>query len=148
MLPPDLSNLRGTSLVLAVSRKYRRLFRFLAVGVVNTAFGYGMFAVLYVLTVRIDVAVVGATVLGIFFNFFTTGRFVFGNRSWRALVPFFLAYGVALCLNLLILDLLVLLRVPPLWGQAICLPIVVAVSYLINARFVFNNPAAAPRPMP
>src|SRR4051794_31535961 len=81
-----------------------RFIRFLAVGALNTAFGYGVFAVVYLATARHNLAVVVATGLGILFNFATTGRLVFGNRSWRKLLPFALAYGAALALNLVALN--------------------------------------------
>ena len=127
--------------VLSLIIRHQRLVRFLLVGVVNTIFGYSVFALLYVLTHHHNFSVVVATIIGIVFNFFTTGRIVFGNKSWRALLPFVMAYGIALGLNLIVLNLLLAAGVSALIGQAISLPVVVIVSYLINARFVFRNPA-------
>ncbi len=124
----------GTALV----RRHRRLLSFLVVGMLNTAFGYSAFALLFVTTQHRNMSLVAATVLGILFNFFTTGRIVFGNRTWRTLGPFVLAYGVALGLNLAVLNLLVAVGVKTLQSQAISLPVVVVVSYFINARLVFR----------
>lgn len=130
---------RGLVAARTAAAGHERFVRFLLVGGVNTVFGYAMFALLYLSTGMHNVAVVGATALGIVFNFFTTGRIVFGNRSWRAFLPFVAAYGVALGLNLMVLNLLLLAGVPPLAGQAISLPVVVVSAYLLNARLVFRD---------
>ncbi|MGX1305312.1 putative flippase GtrA [Amorphus suaedae] len=126
--------------VRALIIRHQRLVRFLLVGVVNTIFGYSVFALLYLLTHHHNFSVIAATIIGIIFNFFTTGRIVFGNKSLRALLPFIMAYGVALALNLVVLNLLLAVGISALIGQAISLPVVVIVSYLINARFVFRDP--------
>jgi putative flippase GtrA len=130
---------RGLMAARAAAAGRERFLRFLVVGAVNTLFGYAMFALLYLATGMHNAAVVGATALGIVFNFFTTGRIVFGNRSWRAFLPFVAAYGIALGLNLVALNLLLLAGVPPLVGQAISLPVVVVSAYLLNAHLVFRN---------
>jgi putative flippase GtrA len=130
---------RGLMAARAAAAGHEQFLRFLVVGAVNTLFGYTMFALIYLATGMHNVAVVGATALGIVFNFFTTGRIVFGNRSWRAFLPFVAAYGVALGLNLVALNLLLLAGVPPLLGQAISLPIVVVSAYLLNAHLVFSD---------
>lgn len=124
---------------------HQRLVKFILVGMVNTVFGYSVFAILFLITDLHNVSVIAATIIGIIFNFFTTGRIVFGNKSLRALLPFVLAYGVALGLNLLVLNGLLWAGVPVLLGQALSLPVVVIVSYLINARFVFHNSRRSPR---
>ena len=118
-----------------------RLLRFLLVGGVNTLFGYTIFAAAYVLTGDHRLAVAASIVLGVLFNFVTTGRIVFGSRSGRALIPFILAYVFALVLNVVLLDLLLRIGLNAFVGQALCLPVVVVTAYLINARFVFR-PAA------
>ena len=128
----------------AFAHRHHRPLRFLAVGMLNTVFGYSAFALLFVVTQNRNASLIAATVLGTLFNFFTTGRIVFGNRTWRTLLPFVLAYGVALVLNLLVLNLLVALKVGTLVAQAVSLPVVVVISYLINARFVFRPRASVP----
>jgi putative flippase GtrA len=123
----------------SVMRRHRRFLRFLVVGFVNTVFGYSLFALIYFATGRHNIAIVIATTLGVLFNFFTTGRIVFGNRNAWAIVPFVLSYVLALGLNIWLLDILVRLGISALVAQALCLPAVVATSYLVNARIVFRN---------
>src|SRR5437588_586607 len=90
----------------AVARAYTKLpkfARFVAVGLLNTAFGYGVFAGLWLATGDHRLAIVGAYVLGITFNFFSTGRLVFGRQNLVALVPFVLGYGALFLVNIGIL---------------------------------------------
>lgn len=116
-----------------------RFLRFLVVGVLNTAVGYGLFAAVYLATGRHRVAIVIATVLGVVFNFFSTGRLVFGSRRLRAFVPFVLGYVVTCGLNILLVDGLLLAGVSPVLGQLVALPPVVLLSYQINHRLVFRT---------
>lgn len=116
-----------------------RVSRFLVVGFGNTLFGYGLFAGLFYATGSHRLSIIVATVLGVLFNFFTTGRIVFHNQNSWAILPFMLGYAAALALNLVLLDGLVIFGVNPLLAQAVCLPCVVVVSYIINARIVFQQ---------
>ena len=58
-----------------------RFFRFLLIGAVNTIFGYGVYALLIFLRCDYKIAALAGTVLGVLFNFLTTGRIVFGTRT-------------------------------------------------------------------
>lgn len=117
----------------------RRFLRFLVVGVLNTAFGYGVFALVYLATGSHRIAIVVATMAGVVFNFMTTGRLVFDNRRLRAFLPFILGYAVTGGLNIVIVDLIVAAGVGALWAQLVALPVVVLTSYAINDRVVFGR---------
>src|SRR4051812_1092370 len=95
----------------------RRFVRFLLVGMVNTAFGYGVFAVLLLAGLPSALALLLATVIGVVFNFFTTGRMVFESNDRRRLPRFVLAYVVTYSANLALLKLLEAGGVPSLAAQ-------------------------------
>jgi putative flippase GtrA len=116
-----------------------KFFKFVLVGIVNTAFGYSVFAAVYLLADSYRIAIVLATVLGIIFNYFTTGRLVFANRGAWPFVPFVVGYVVTCVVNILIVDGLVVIGLEPLLGQAIALPFVAILSYVINDRTVFRR---------
>lgn len=119
--------------------RYKRPVAFLLVGLLNTIFGYGLFAVLYLVTGLHQFALVLATICGILFNYFSTGRLVFQNRNSKAFLPFIAGYGVILVINFVLLELLVRAEMNPLLAQALCLPVVVVLAYLISSRLVFNR---------
>ena len=117
----------------------RRIARFLAVGIGNTLFGYALFALLVTAGLDSALALLGATVAGVMFNFFTTGRLVFASRDHRLLPRFVLAYGASYLFNLLLLKGLEAIGVATLVAQLACLPPTVIVSYLLLNRFVFRR---------
>ena len=67
---------------------YQRLWQsrfpqFVLVGILNTAFGYGCFALFIYLGLHYTIAVLLGTCLGILFNFKTLGHLVFKNKQNR-----------------------------------------------------------------
>lgn len=120
-------------------REGRRLASFVAVGLLNTGFGYGVFAATDLATGSPRLAVVAANTLGVLFNYLTTGRLVFANRGLRALVPFVLGYGVVLGVNLVVVEALLRCGVAVLVAQAIAMPWLVLLSYAINRLVVFRS---------
>jgi putative flippase GtrA len=141
----------GRSVLSRLGLLIRRLLeykpvRFILVGGLNTVFGYGIFAAIYLLTHQRIGALVAATVLGVTFNYFTTGRLVFANKGAKAIIPFVLVYGVLLLINAPLLEGLVRIGLPTLVAQAIAIPFMAALSYLINRYWVFRPRASATAP--
>ena len=113
--------------------------KFIVVGCVNAIFSYSVFTVAYLTTHNDNISVMINWFLGILFNFFSTGIFVFSNRSFRRLVPFVVSCLFSMALNLVLINVLVLWGLNALLAQALCLPVVVVVSYVLNSRFVFGR---------
>jgi putative flippase GtrA len=140
-------------------------FRFLVVGVVNTAFGYGVFGLLVLCSVRYQIALAFATVAGVLFNFTTTGAIVFRVKDpWRVF-RFVGVYLVVYLVNTQALGFLVrarageclyafpgVLSMPPpgrvneLLGQAVALPAMVVLAFILNKVFVFREAGKKGRP--
>lgn len=113
--------------------------RFLLVGGLNTAFGYGVYALLILLGVPYPLAVFLSTSMGVLFNFKTYGTLVFGSRDNRLLWRFIAVYALIYVLNL----------IPLAWakrngvslivaGAIVALPMA-AISFVLNRRFVFRT---------
>jgi putative flippase GtrA len=120
-----------------------RFLRFLLVGGINTAVGYGLFLLALAIMPTIFTALVAANILAILFNFVTTGSLVFNARDPRLLPRFFGVYGVTFVYNWIGLTLLAGVGVPPWLGGLMLLPGAVVLSYLLNKRFVFGGGAKA-----
>ncbi len=117
-----------------------RFVRFLAVGVINTGFGYGLFALLTWLGLNYPAAIAVATMAGVMFNFQSTGRLVFGGAPRRVLARFVGAYGLIYLLNVAGVALLVRLGFNVYLANAlVLLPLAVA-AYMILRVFVFQTP--------
>lgn len=111
-----------------------RVLRFLGAGIVNTAFGYGVFAVLVLASVHPQVALVAQFGLGVIWNYSIHARFVFGVRGYARLPQYLSAYVAAYVCNALFLELLTGAGVPPLGAQLLVLPLVVILSYVLVSR--------------
>jgi putative flippase GtrA len=122
----------------------RRIARFIAVGIMNTAFAYAVFALLVLAGLRPQPSLLIATVLGVAFNFFSFGKLVFSRKSTpgaagRFVVVYLVSYGM----NASLLEVLIArMGLLPLVAQLICLPAVVALNYVLMRTFVFRTSQA------
>jgi putative flippase GtrA len=128
---PSLSPLRGLV--------QNRFFRYLAVGGVNTVFGYGIFAALILLNVWYPLAALIATVLGVLFNFKTTGTLVFGSRDHSLLYRFLLVYGIGYVIGVLVLRLGKEFGVSVLVTSAVMTLPMAFFTYTLQRLLVFRN---------
>ena len=115
-----------------------QIFRFLVVGGINTVFGYGIFALLLWLGLHYSIASLLSTVLGILFNFKTTGLIVFKSHDNRLILKFFGVYGIVYLLNILGLYLFDLIGVNPYYSGAIMILPMAALAFVLNKKFVFS----------
>lgn len=119
-----------------------RFVRFLAVGGLNTAFGFGVYALLLALGLHYSLAVAIGTVLGILFNFRSYGSLVFGATEAHRLPRFVGVYAVLYAVNTVGIGALVGIGLSPLAaGLALLLPVAL-LGYLLNARFVYGSDRA------
>ncbi|WP_033064114.1 GtrA family protein [Pseudomonas sp. GM18] len=115
-----------------------KFLRFLLVGLLNAAFGYGCFAIFIYFGLHYSAALFLATILGVAFNFKSTGSLVFGSKDNRLIVRFVIGYAFVYCINLGgIASLACFGVVPYVSGIALILPMAI-LSFFINNRFVFN----------
>ena len=125
--------------------------RFLLAGIVNTIFGYGLFAAFYFLFAalrvpgawRYNVALVVGWVISVCVSYTNFKLFVFRTRgtNWLAeLGRSYVVYSAALLVNLGVLNAFVkLAHLHPLAGQAASILIVTIMSYLGHKYFTFGN---------
>jgi putative flippase GtrA len=113
--------------------------RFLLVGGLNTAVGYGIFAALTLTGFGPESSLLVATVIGVIFNFFTTGRLVFSDRHAKRFSRYVLVYLCVYLLNVGALRMLLLVGVGSLIGQLLVLPLNVVVTFLAMRTFVFQE---------
>lgn len=138
-----------------------KFVRFLFVGVINTLFGYGLFLFFIWIGMHYSLALLFGNVLGILFNYKTTGYIVFETKSNKLIIHFFMVYGIVYLFNLLelyLLDLSPLYETILDWdvldfidalplnknkigdaiGQAITLLPNAMLSFFLNKAFVFR----------
>lgn len=111
--------------------------KFLFVGALNTAFAYTIYSAFLFLGAHYALAAVGSTILGVLFNFKTTGSIVFKNSDNSLLLRFICVYCVTCSLNVAFLRIFSHFKFDMyLAGAILVLPIAI-VSYFLMKRFVF-----------
>jgi putative flippase GtrA len=124
-----------------------QILRFFAVGGLNTAFGYGVFALLILSNhhfevcspeVELILAPLISQICGILFNFKTTGTMVFRNKNNWLIFRFFVVYAITYLLNYGLLRLFESFGIGRLLGGAIIVLPLSLLAYFLNKRYVFN----------
>ena len=114
-----------------------QFLRFVMVGVLNTCFGYSVFALLVWLGAPYQLATAISTLAGIAFNFQTTGRLVFSGAPWPRLIRFAAVYALIYLLNISGIALLLRLDVNVYVAYALLIPPLAVLTYLLHKKFVF-----------
>ena len=117
----------------------RQFVRFIAVGLLNTGFGYLIFSGSVLAGVPPMPSLVLTYLLGVPFNFMTTGMLVFDHHGHALFWRFVMAYGVIYVFNVASYHLLVAaVGAGPLVVQAICLPAVAVFGFILFKVHVFR----------
>lgn len=115
-----------------------QIFRFLLVGVLNTAVGFAVFSVTAFLTQgNIAISLASNIVTGVFFNFFSYGLGVFHSLGKIQFLKFVLAYLCLYLLNYAALDALRSHGLNIYLAQLINIFYLAPLSYLVFSRLVF-----------
>jgi putative flippase GtrA len=124
-------------IILSISSKF---IRFLLVGILNTAFGYGAYALFVFFNFHYSVAMLCATFLGVLFNFKTIGSIVFKNHNTKLIFRFFLVYCIVYVFNVLVLTLFRFLGYKNMYivGFLVVIPSAM-LSFFLNKKFVFER---------
>lgn len=115
-----------------------KFFRYLVVGGINTAFGYGIFAGLILLQVPYPLAALVSTVAGVLFNFKSYGAFVFDNRDNGRIFRFVAVYGLCYLIGLLPLAWAKAHGVSLLVMAAVMILPMAAISFALNRVLVYE----------
>jgi putative flippase GtrA len=124
---------------LASDRTRRELIRYLVVGAANTAIAYLLFAGFILAGMAYDGALLLALIIAVLVSFAATGRLVFDNRDWRRIGWFIAAYAVFYWINIGLLHLFTCHGLGPLAAQALCLPVMTPLSFIVNKFLVFGG---------
>ena len=118
-----------------------KIIKFLSVGILNTVFGYAVYAALLLLGIPYLAALFVATVAGVVFNYFTFGRIIFqAHGGWLVFVKFIVAYVLIYGVNAALLRFFTLIfLLNPYMGQVLCIPLSVLLSWLLMNYWVYKK---------
>lgn len=114
--------------------------RFLAVGMLNTAFSYLSYALLLYSGLGYMAASFLSLLLGIVFSFRTQGAWVFRNHDWRLIFRFSGCWLLIYGMNVTVIALLLHAGLNAyIAGAAALLPVAIT-SYFVQRTLVFGKP--------
>ena len=113
--------------------------KFLAVGVLNTLFGYGIFALLLFIGLHYAVASILATICGVLFNFKTTGTLVFNNNDNRLIFKFISVYCLTTALSIGGLKIAKISGINLYWAGLFLTGVMAAITFILQKYFVFKK---------
>jgi putative flippase GtrA len=125
-----------------VRRSRLEFLRFLAVGMLNAAVGYGIYALLVFLGCNIFVAQAGGHVLGTMFNFVSHSRLVFNMQP--SLLPYLASSGMNYVAGLLFLALMAQFVASPYLAGFLALVCTAVFSYTSLKVIAFRAGRTAP----
>lgn len=119
------------------SRIDEKFFKFLFVGALNTLFAYCIYAILVTFGLKANLALFLQYIIGVLWNFKTTGSIVFKNNDNKLLFKFILSYIFTFFVNSLCLNFLTHYLNAYIAQAILVLPVAV-LSFLIFKFFVFK----------
>ena len=118
--------------------------RFLAIGLLNTLFGGGLFVLLIIIGLDKLLALLFATIIGVLFNFQTNVRIVFRTAGTKfSFMRFFSCYALSYVVNAWALVVLTNAELSPIAAQAIVILPVALLTFIVSRTWVFRK---APMP--
>lgn len=118
---------------------YMPSFRFVCIGIINTLFGYSIYALALWFGLKVLFALIISTVVGVLFNFKTIGVLVFGSKNNSLLLKFSLVYVVIFFANLGFIKLLVMNGLGDYFSGFVAMVPMAGMSFFLNKYFVFNG---------
>ena len=115
-----------------------KFIKFLFVGVLNTCFSYFIYALLIFIGLKANLALFFQYILGVLWNFKTTGSLVFRNHDNKLIFKFISAYVFTFLLNSLLLKILIM-YLNPYIAQALLIFPIALVSFVVMKFWVFKK---------
>lgn len=118
--------------------EWKRVWRYYQAGVINTLFGYGLFALMVRLGMNMYLAQIISHLIGMTFNYFTYSRYAFADKA-ASKYRFVLSYAVNYLIGLALLALLTLAFPSPYVAGLLSTILVSAINYLFLRNMVFRE---------
>jgi putative flippase GtrA len=112
----------------------RQFPRFVVIGVINTAFGLGVYTLLVLLGMPPQPALAVAFGIGVLWNFMLHGRFLFGIRGFGRLPHYIAAYIVTYSFNALSLQALLAAGLGSILAQTLLAPVAAVLSFILISK--------------
>ncbi len=115
-----------------------QLWRYYKVGVLNTLFGYGLYAFLLSAGLKMYAAQIVGHIIGAIFNYFSYSRHVFHNAT-ASKIRFILSYTLNYLVGLASLALSAAIVSSPYVAGLMAMLLTSVINFIVLRRFVFTS---------
>jgi putative flippase GtrA len=116
-----------------------QIIRFIFIGGINTLFGFSVYVFFIWYGFGYPVASAISIILGVIFNYFSTGIVVFNHKKFDRIYPYLLVYLFIYIVNISLIALLLVAGLNEIEAGFVTLfPVAVITYYLLN-KYVFNK---------
>ena len=116
-----------------------QIIRFMLIGFINTLFGYAVYALFLYIGFNYIASILGATLIGMLFNFKTIGKYVFNRSEHKLMAKFFQVYAVVFLVNVSMIKFFKLLEFNDYLSGALAIIPVAVISFVLNKYYVFKR---------
>lgn len=109
------------------------------VGLLNTAFGYLLYAIFIFIGIGYILAIFFSTLIGILFNFKTIGKFVFQSSENQLIFKFFFVYLISFVVNVSIVTVIRNLGYNDYLSGLVAITTSAVISFVLMKYFVFKK---------
>jgi putative flippase GtrA len=117
----------------------KQIMNFILVGIINTIVGYSLYVFFIYLGFHYSIAVLFATILGVFFNFKTIGKLVFRESNNTSIVKFFGVYIVIFITNVTLIKVFVSFGYNDYVSGLFAIFPCAMISFVLNKFYVFRS---------
>lgn len=118
----------------ALSLRKKSFMLFALVGIVNTVFGYAVFAALSLSGLSPQLALIISFIVGVAWNFMTHARLVFDTKGFGRLPFYLLSYMAVYIFNALSLEGLLIAGLHPIAAQGLLLVPAAVLAFILISR--------------
>lgn len=115
-----------------------QLIRFFFVGILNTLFGYSLYAFFIYKGIPYYFAIILTTILGLLFNFKTISGLVFNSKEKGIFIKFCLLYSTLALLNIILINILSQHIANYYFTGLFAIVICSSLSFIINRKLMYK----------
>jgi putative flippase GtrA len=115
-----------------------RVWRYYKVGVINTLFGYGIYALLLLIGLNMYAAQIVGHIMGASFNYFTYSQHVFYDAA-ASKPRFILSYTLNYVLGLICLSISAIVFSSPYLAGLLAMMITSIINFIVLRTYVFTS---------
>lgn len=117
----------------------KQIINFILIGILNTIFGYSLYALFIFIGFNYILSVFFATVLGVLFNFNTISKYVFISTDKKLIFKFSSVYFVVFIVNIALIKVFKLLSLNEYSAGLLAIVPVACLSFMLNKFFVYKK---------